>query len=146
MEVREGRIGRIIVARFDDGEDLMTGMLNVAKEKRINSGIVLLLGALRKAEVVVGPKEPIVPPEPNWYSFSDGREIAGIGTIFPQGGEPKLHLHSTCGRGEKVVLGCIRKISEIFLIVETVIIEILGVEAERKIDPALGIAKLIFKD
>lgn len=144
MEIREGNLGRVIVVRFDDGEDLAEGVIKVAKDKNIKAGVAFFIGALRKAEVVAGPKEPVIPPEPFWYKFSDGREIAGIGTIFWMDGEPKLHLHSTMGREEKVVLGCIRKQSEIFLTVEAVILEILNVNIERKQDTALGIARLFF--
>ncbi len=144
MEIQEGKIGRLIVARFDDKEDLLQCITKVLKEKNIKSGMILFIGALRKTEVVVGPKETIVPPDPMWHSFDDTKEVAGIGTIFQMDGEPKIHIHSTMGRGEKAILGCIRKDSEIFLTIEAVIIEFLDLNIERKFDDAVGFARLIF--
>lgn len=144
MEIREGNIGRIFIIRFDDKEDFIEGIVKVAKDKKIKSGIALYLGALRKADVVVGPKEIEVPPDPVWYSFTDGREIIGIGTIFEFEGEPKIHLHSSMGRGEKAIMGCIRKNSEVFLTVETVIIEFINIDVIRKFDNDAGIVRLCF--
>lgn len=35
--------------------------------------------------------------------------------------------------------GCIRKVSEVFLVVETIVIELAGLSAEKTVDPETGL-------
>ena len=41
-----------------------------------------------------------------------------------------------------VKAGCLREMSETFLVLEAIIMEIEGVDARREIDPAIGMALL----
>ena len=58
MDYRIGNIGRVVVARGFEGEDLYGETEQLASRESIRCGAVVLLGGLRSAKVVVGPKSP----------------------------------------------------------------------------------------
>lgn len=135
MKYSEGTAGRVIVARFEDGEEVVGGMRELVRRAGVDSGMVFFLGALRSAETVAGPVEDEIPPTPFWVTFSSPHEVVGIGTIFPADGKPSIHMHGAAGRGERSFVGCIRKIAEAYLILEVIILEITGSGAARIHDP-----------
>ncbi|MGA2191814.1 MAG: PPC domain-containing DNA-binding protein [Nitrospirota bacterium] len=144
MQYRSGSIGRAIVMKFEDGDGLLDGITEVARKESVKSGFFLLLGGMRSAGMVCGPKEPVLPPEPSWEGFADGREIVGVGSVFLKDGEPAVHLHGAVGKSDKTLTGCIRKDDKVFLVVEAVLLEITGIEAEKKVNEKTGIAMLEF--
>ncbi len=137
MKYTKGTIKRLFVVKFEDGDDLLTELTKLVKKEKIKSGIIHLIGALEKAGIVVGPKKVEVPPEPVWKTFDDGREILGFGTIFRKGSEPKIHIHSAIGRGDKVNVGCVRRDAKVYLVIEAIIIEI-DANVSRKFDEKTG--------
>jgi predicted DNA-binding protein with PD1-like motif len=145
MKYSRCRLGRVFVVRFEHGEDLLKGLTELVKREDIKAGVVHLLGALEKAEIVVGPERAEIPPTPMWRSFQDGREVVGLGTIFWKGSEPKIHLHSGIGREEKLHLGCIRKEARVFLTIEAVVLELEGATIERRFDERTGLDLLEFE-
>ena len=106
MEYEIGKVGRIIVARGFDGEDVYKNIEAIAVKEGVNSAAVMVLGGLRRAKVVCGPKDPAGPLEAIWEQFDDAREIAGVGTIFCDDDQPRLHLHGAIGRGKSAIAGC----------------------------------------
>jgi len=142
MDYQIGRPGRIVVARGFDGEDVYEKIESLASRENIRCAAVVLVGGLRSAKVVVGPKSPTGPIEPECVEFDDAREVAGVGTIFPDEDGPKLHLHAGIGRGPEAIVGCPRGGAKVFCVLETIIIEIEGVDASRKPDPELGLKLL----
>ena len=142
MEYQAGKVGRVIVARAFEGEDVYEVIESIARKENIRGAAVLLVGGLRKASVVVGPRNPTGPIEPQFRQFDDAREIAGVGTIFPDDAGPKLHLHAAIGRGEETIVGCPRGGASVFCVLEIVIIEIEGVNARRELDPEFGLKLL----
>lgn len=142
MDYQIGQIGRVVVARGFEGEDLYAEIESLAAREKIDCAAVLLLGGLRSGKVVVGPKNPTGPIEPVFTEFDDAREVAGVGTIFPDDQGPKLHLHAGIGRGGHAIVGCLRGGAKIFCVLEVIIFEIKGVEATRRPDPQLGLALL----
>ena len=139
MDYDVGRIGRVIVARGFDGEDVYECIESVAAKEDVRSAAVIVVGGLRSGKVVVGPKNVTGRPEPQYAEFDDAREIVGVGTIFPDGEDekPSLHLHAGIGRGgEEPIVGCPRGGATVFCVLEVVIIEIEGVDAARRLDPA----------
>ena len=137
MDYQTGKIGRVIVARGFDGEDVYEEIESIAARESVNSAAVILIGGLRSARVVVGPKSPTGPIEPQYTEFDDAREIAGVGTIFRDCDDdsPRLHLHAAIGRGDEVIAGCPRGGAKIFCVLEVVILEIDGLDATRALDP-----------
>ena len=139
MNYSVGRTGRIIIARFDDGEDFISGMKELVENIKLTSGLIFFLGALRSGEIVTGPVRDAIPPEPGWVSLEGVWEVVGIGTLFEADGEPSIHLHGSYGRGTQSLTGCLRKIAEVFLIVEVIVLELLDTDARRVYDPLPGL-------
>jgi len=138
MDYQVGKIGRVVVARGFEGEDVYEQIESVAAKEGIRNAAVILVGGLRSAKVVVGPKEPTGPVEPAYVEFNDAREVAGVGTIFCDEGRPELHLHAGIGRGGEAIVGCLRGGANIFCVLEVIIFEIEGVNVSRRLDPELG--------
>lgn len=145
MDYQVGKVGRVIVARGFDGEDVYEKIESIAAKENIKSASVIVVGGLRKAKVVVGPKNPTGKIEPQFKEFDDAREIAGVGTIFCDEAGPKLHMHGAIGRGDETIAGCPRGGATIFCVLEVIIIEIEGVDASRAVDPELGLKLLKLK-
>jgi predicted DNA-binding protein with PD1-like motif len=144
MDYGECRVSRTFVARLHDGESIYDEIEGLAAKENVRCATVLALGGIRKGGVVTGPKDPtsLVGIEPVVQRFDDAREIVGVGTIFPADGKPSLHFHAGMGRGETVLVGCPREEATCFLILEVVIIEWVGIEAERVRDPETGLQLL----
>ncbi|HEX9861149.1 MAG TPA: DUF296 domain-containing protein [Nitrospirota bacterium] len=144
MEYRTGGIGRVFIVRFDDGDDLLESIKDLARKESIRAATIQLLGGMQCAAMVCGPKEPVTPPEPIWEGFSDGREVLGVGTLFLAGDEPAIHLHGAVGKREATLTGCIRKDAKVFLVVEAVIVELTGIQAAKVTNDRTGISMLSF--
>lgn len=144
MEYTKGRIGRVFTVRIDHGDDLILELIKLAELECIESAVFVLLGALKEAKLVTGPKKSIIPPEPVWSGFEDAHEILGIGDIFIMDGKPKIHLHAGAGRGDNVKLGCLRGESEVFMVAEAFVFELEGISARRIADTEQGFAPVGF--
>lgn len=147
MQYSVGEIGRTIVAKVEHGDDLLASIKELADLEKIESAVFFMLGALKSSKIVVGPREVVIPPEGMPHFFSDGREILAIGTIFNnEQGVPLLHIHGAMGRQESVLVGCIRDLSEVYLVVEVIIMELKGVRAQRLYDANLFLNTLVIAD
>lgn len=142
MRYKVGRAGRLVIMRLEDGEDAISAINAVVKETGIKAAVFYILGGLKKARIVVGPEKEEMPPVPVWREIKESHEVIGIGTIFYQDGEPKVHLHSALGKRDDGVVGCVREKAETFLVLEVFMIEILDIEAVRELDPATGLSLL----
>ena len=142
MKYHAGSIGRAVVARFEDGEDFLQALSDLARKERILSAVFFLVGGAREGKIVVGPKGDEMPPEPVWDEIKGNSEILGTGTLFWDDEGPKAHLHMAAGRGEKVKAGCLRQGARTFLVLEAVVLEINGIDAKRQKDPASGLSLL----
>lgn len=142
MQYQVGRVGRTVVLKFQDGDEVLGSLVDVVKKENIKSAIVYLIGGMRKGRFVVGPEKEELPPVPIWRELEESHEIFGLGTVFWQDEEPKVHFHGAFGKRDNVRVGCLREDTEAFLILEAVIIEIEGVNATREFDPAIGLSIL----
>ncbi len=139
MKYTKGTIGRVFLVRFED-EDILIEKLGVlARKEKIRAATLIFLGALKKGILVTGPKKPVIPPEPNMVGFKDGWEVMGIGTIFTNKSGPQLHIHSSMGKKNRVLTGCVRGESKVFLVIEAIIFELKGVKATKSPDPKTGL-------
>ncbi|MCX5701605.1 MAG: DUF296 domain-containing protein [Candidatus Omnitrophica bacterium] len=139
MKYTKGRLGRIFVLKFDH-EDIFLDELSVfAKKERLRCATMVFIGALKKGDLVTGPKKPVIPPDPNKVYFKDGWEVMGIGTIFANNAGPQIHIHGSMGKKQKVLTGCVRGKSKVFLVIEAIIFELKGIKAVKSIDPATGL-------
>mgnify|MGYP001157881235 FL=1 len=146
MQYSEGSIGRVFVLRMDHGEDLIESLQKFLQEKKIESCMALFMGALLDGQAVTGPKLPVVPPTPNFEAYESAWEVFGMATIYPSKEGAKLHIHSGLGRGRQSILGCIRDKAEVYLIVEAVLFELCGLNAERAWDEKMQLHLLSLKD
>ncbi len=142
MKYQTGEPGRIVVVRFEDGDDLLAGLAEIVKRENIRAASFHLVGGLRRGRYVTGPETEEMPPIPVWSELDESHEVFGFGTIFWQGDEPKVHFHGAFAKRDQVRAGCLREWSEVFLVMEAVITEIRGVSAVRELDPATGFSLL----
>ncbi len=145
MEYSVGKAGRIIGARLFEGEDLYESIEEIAGKENIKSAAVLITGGFRQASVVVGPKQEKPKIVGNFTDFQGPGEVLGVGTIYPNEGIPKLHIHTAIGKGSQTLVGCPRGGAKTFLVLEVTIIEIEGINAQRKLDEEKGLKLLRFQ-
>lgn len=141
MRVAEGHLGRVLVLRLEEGDVLHECVELAAHQAGVQRAAVLAIGgADRGSRLVVGPEdgdaEQIVPVT---TELAGASEIAAVGTLFPdEQGRPSLHMHASCGRGERSVTGCVRAGVITWLIEEVIVIEIEGLSSIRLKDHASG--------
>jgi predicted DNA-binding protein with PD1-like motif len=69
-----------------------------------------------------------------------------MATVYPSQDGPKLHIHTGLGRGREGLVGCIRDRAEVYLMVEAVLFEICGLEAERAWDEKMQLFLLTLNE
>ena len=141
MIYQESSVKRTFNICFSHGEDVISSLKEFCREKNLESAIFFLIGALRNANIVTGPKTCSTPPEPVKQYFNDCREIVAIGTVA--GGE--IHLHASVGREKDAWTGCIRERATAYLVVEGVVLELTG-HAWREMDRDLGVKTPHYED
>ncbi len=145
MEYAVGKTGRVIAVRLFEGEEIYESIEAIARKENFKSAAVLITGGFRKGKVVVGPKAEAPKIEPDMREFTGPAEMFGVGTIYCDDNGPKLHIHTAIGKGDETVVGCPRGGAKTFLILEVTIIEIEGIEANRRLDEATGFNLLRFE-
>lgn len=138
MQVAEGKINRVFTIRLEEGERLPDCIERLARQRRIKSALVLLVGGAHTGRLVVGPNKTTASPTVMVQAFRAGHEILGVGTLFPGMAGPELHMHVAMGRRQKAMVGCIRKGIKTYLIAEIVILELGGVMGARVRQPKSG--------
>lgn len=136
MNYQIGKPGRIIVARFSDGDDLLGGIAGICRAEEIRAACFNIVGGIKGGRYVVGPETEEMPPVPVWRELQESHEAVGFGTVFWDKDQPKVHFHGAYGKHDSVKAGCLREGSEVFLVLEVVITEILDVSIIRELDPA----------
>ena len=145
MEYRSGSMGRVFVVRFDHKDDFLGELITLIKKENILNGWFHCIGGILEADVVIGPKEPTMPPEPIWQKVQTPRELLGTGSIlWDEQNEPKVHLHTALGDHGKTMTVCTRKGTKVYLIVEVYIVEIVGFDATRPWFAEGGFNKVAF--
>lgn len=135
MKYQIGEVGRVAVARFEHGDDILSGLSDIARIEEIKAAVFYLVGGVTESKIVVGPERDDPPPVPVWRELGESHEAVGVGTIFWSGEEPRIHFHGTYGKWDSVKMGCLRGEAKTFLVMEAVIMEIKGVTASRELDP-----------
>jgi len=139
MEYTQGTLGRVFVGRLQDGEPIYESILSIAEKEGLKSAAVYVVGGIRSGTVVTGPEDPNDKVVPRTVQFDDAREIVGFGTIFPLDGKPSLHLHAGIGNEDRTLIACPRIAANVYLVLEIVIIEMLGINASREYDPRFDV-------
>ncbi|MCW3996436.1 MAG: DNA-binding protein [Candidatus Bathyarchaeota archaeon] len=134
LNYTEAQLGRTFILRLHHNERLHETIEKFANEKQIKSALCFFLGGAQdKSKVVVGPKDGnTMPPEPMVTLLKGVHEACGVGTIFTdEAGTPKLHMHSSFGRNDNTVTGCVRMGVDVWQIGEIVILELANCSAKR---------------
>lgn len=144
MQYSEGTLGRIFTLRLENGERIPDVIEQFAKEHDIKRAYCTLLGGIDGGNLVVGPEDGAATNiTPLLHPVDGAHEAAAVGTIFPdENGTPMLHMHAALGRDGKTRTGCIRPGLDTWLVGEVVIMEIIGNDMVRKIDPKTGLKLL----
>ena len=141
MKYASASLGRALIVRLEDGDIVHECIEEAARAEGIaRAAVILVGGADGGSRLVVGPEDgradPVVPME---RALPDVHEMVGAGTLFPdEAGRPVLHLHAAFGRDDRVTVGCIRAGVTTWVVGEAVLIELVGSEAVRRVDPATG--------
>ena len=98
MKYQVGKVGRVVVAKFEDKEDVLGNLSSIVKKEGISAAVFYLVGGMREGKIVVGPEKDEIPPTPVWKNLGESHEVVGFGTIFYQGNEPKAHFHGAFGK------------------------------------------------
>ena len=134
MQFTEAKLKRVFVLRLHDCDHLPDVLEQFAAENKVSSGICFFIGGAKdNSRIVVGPRNGNeVTPEPMVTLLKGVHETCGIGTIFTdEEGKPKLHMHTSFGRNEKTVTGCVRLGVDVWRIGEVVLLELTGGKARR---------------
>jgi predicted DNA-binding protein with PD1-like motif len=142
MKYQVGRPGRVVIVRFEDRDDVIGNLVELAKREKIRAAVFYLVGGMRQGSIVVGPEKDEFPPTPVWKKLEESHEVVGVGTIFWLEETPKIHFHGAFGKKDMVKVGCLRENSETFLVLEAIVVEIDGVTARRELDPVSGMVLL----
>jgi predicted DNA-binding protein with PD1-like motif len=142
MRYSVGHIGRVVVAKLEDDEDVLTALESLTEKEKIKSALFVVIGNLKKGSLVSGAETEKIPVIPIWQHFTTNHEILGIGTIFQMDGKSKIHLHAALVHGGELLGGCLREKSEVFLVAELIVLELLDVSAQRARDEKTGFTLL----
>ena len=137
MKYTEATAGRIFILRLEHGDIITDTIQTFSKKQHIASAYVQIVGgADADSKIVVGPKDGNAPQPEKVYLHTDGvSEMFGVGTLFTnETGEPKLHLHSSFGRGDKANTGCCWPGVVTWHIAEVIIHELITDKAGRKLN------------
>ncbi len=145
MDYRTGSIGRVLMIRFDHGDDLLEGLKEIVQKENVRSAWFHILGGLRQAEVVTGPVKPVMPPTPVWRTVDDTREALGSGSIHWDGDEPVIHLHAALGHHGETLTACVRKNTKVYLVLEVILFELDNIDASRPWYEKGGFNRLTFE-
>ena len=139
MRYTQGQLGRVFVARLDDGESIYDVVHEIALRESVKAAAVFAVGGMRKGKVVTGPENTTGKVIPHYEEFDDARELVGVGTVFLHEGKPALHFHAGIGRGNGALVGCPRAGMSVYLVLEVVIMEMVGLAAARAYDEGSGL-------
>lgn len=131
MEYRTGSIERVLMIRFDDGDDVLEGLKSIVIKEKIQSCWFQILGGIRHTKAVTGPEKPVMPPTPVWCEVDGAREALGTGSIHFDGDEPRIHLHAALGHHGETMTACIREHTKVYLVLEVMLLELKGLNASR---------------
>jgi len=144
MKASKGRLGRVFVIRFEDGDRLPECIERFAAKKGVTTGLVILVGGVGGGKVVVGPENAKDrPPKPMVLPISGVSEVAGVGVLAPgEDGKPVLHIHAALGRSGQTMTGCLRQGVTTWLLAEAILYEITGAQVRRVMSQKTGFEML----
>ena len=103
MKSKETTVGRVIVAKIEPNEDIIDAIKQVIKKHSIKSGLLNVIGALKKFTIGYFDIET---KEYNFKTFDEDIElISCMGNIAFKDNEPIIHLHVSVGKEDYSIMG-----------------------------------------
>jgi predicted DNA-binding protein with PD1-like motif len=125
-----------VVVRFDDGEEVISGISEICMKENIHSGVILsFVGALKKCEFVFR--------EGCQRSFQEHFEVCGNGNITNMNDTIKIHLHLVAGNDLNVKVGHL-VMGVVTIFCELVIQKLEGFRMTRTLDKNLDNKMILF--
>ena len=118
MKYTQGFLGKVFIAKLDDGESIEEAIENICIREGLRNAIVYLMGGLRE----------------------EGREgkLLGTGIVLPKNKKPNFSFHASMGNKDGSFVGQSDPGIQADQIVEAIVIELGGVDAKRDFDEKLG--------
>ena len=92
----QGKLGKVIAAKVEEGVDLIEGIFKIAKENRIKSGNVTAIGSLRSATVAWANSIDVTKPIGDTmtdYTMQGPVEMAIGWGVFGTANDGKRYIH-----------------------------------------------------
>ncbi len=127
------RGGEIVVARMENGEDLLECLQDLCTKQDIRNGVILSgYGTLGYA-AFFGLKSTEYPP-PDFYRWrkEEGYEILNFTGVIA---DYQVHAHMTISTEDKAVGGHLEKGCKVLTLAEVVIMKLDGIKLKRMVDP-----------
>ncbi len=142
-----GQAGRMVAGRIRPGTDLVAGILDLAQEHGVRTGLISAFGSLARARFSEGVRSCDDDPSraeriPPRTVEGPLEFICGQGKVgFPEGKDPVIHLHGLFVTSEGQLMGghFFPGGNPVWATFEVIIQEILGVEFDWRVDPEPGI-------
>lgn len=88
-----GRFGRVFVARFHPGEDLLASLERLVKENGIAAGaIISMIGSIRKAHIRYYERSPEGIRHVTRETEGSYELLSGCGNFYVSGDKPVVHI------------------------------------------------------
>ncbi len=127
------RGGEIIVARMENGEDVLECLQELSIKHDIRNGVILSgYGTLGHA-AFFGLKSTEYPP-PDFYKTrkEEGYELLNFTGVIA---DYQVHAHMTISTEEKAIGGHLEKGCKVLTLAEVVIMKLEGIKLKRMVDP-----------
>jgi len=135
MNYSQAALGRVFIAKLDNGEVVHETIERIAEKEKILAGIVFIVGGVGEdSTLVVGPVDGDVRPITVMErTLNDPHEVTGVGTLLStENGKPVLHMHVSAGRADDSVTGCIRRGVHVWGVLEATVIEFTDTTALKR--------------
>lgn len=133
--------GDFVVAKLEDGEDLLASLAAIVKANRIESGTVLWgIGMVRDFEVgFFGGKEY------RRTTFEKPHELLALHGSITVRADPMFHLHLAAGNEEKGVVGGHLFKATVAVLNEVCLRRFLTIRMNRAHNPKSGLRELVLE-
>lgn len=136
MLIRDLRPGRCLLARLDHDAEIISQIATLAKDKKIETGVFSVIGALKRAELGYYDQESL---EYHKIFVKEPVELISCqGNISLKEGQPFVHAHATLADWKGRVWGGHLTGGTIFA-AELHLQELLGQPVDREHDPVTGL-------
>lgn len=154
MLIGTGAAGRVFVLRLGAEADICRSLEELAVRENVSGAVIVsAIGNIRRASIrnlrFFPPTLPVTDDMRVFVLKEEAMELVGLtGNITRVDGHPYVHVHATISVGAeegRVIGGHVQVGTLTMSMAEIVVMEIAGVNLERRTDPATGDHELCFE-